>query len=45
VHHPGAAAKPFMRPAFDSKKGEAIDIIKDECKAIILDGFKEVFKQ
>jgi HK97 gp10 family phage protein len=44
VHHPGAVAKPFMRPAFDSKKDEAIGIIKDECKKIILDGFKSVFK-
>jgi HK97 gp10 family phage protein len=44
VQHPGAVAKPFMRPAFDSKKDEAIDIIKDECKKIILDGFKSVFK-
>jgi HK97 gp10 family phage protein len=44
VQHPGATAKPFMRPAFDSKKDEAIGIIKDECKAIILDGFKSVFK-
>ena len=43
VHHPGAAAHPFMRPAFDSKKDEAIDIIKNECKDIILDGFKSVF--
>jgi HK97 gp10 family phage protein len=45
VHHPGAAAKPFMRPAFDSKKDEAIGIIKAECKAIIEDEFKSVFKQ
>ena len=44
VHHPGAAAKPFMRPAYDTKKDEAIGIIKDECKAIILDEFKSVFK-
>jgi len=44
VHHPGIAPQPFMRPAFDSKKDEAIGIIKDECKAIILDGFKSVFK-
>jgi HK97 gp10 family phage protein len=44
VHHPGAAAKPFMRPAYDAKKDEAIGIIKDECKAIILDAFKSVFK-
>jgi HK97 gp10 family phage protein len=44
VQHPGAVAKPFMRPAFDSKKEEAINIIKAECKNIILDGFKSVFK-
>ena len=44
VQHPGAAAKPFMRPAFDAEKDEAISIIKDECKNIILDGFKSVFK-
>jgi len=43
VHHPGAAAKPFMRPAFDSKKDEAIGIIKAECTAIIADAFKSVF--
>ncbi|MVN78923.1 hypothetical protein GO988_21550 [Hymenobacter sp. HMF4947] len=44
VHHPGAAAKPFMRPAFDSKKDEAIGIIKDECRIIIESEFKSVFK-
>lgn len=44
VQHPGAAAKPFMRPAYDAKKDEAVGIIKDECKAIILDEFKSVFK-
>lgn len=44
VHHPGAAPHPFMRPAFDSKKDEAIGIIEDECKAIVVDGFKSVFK-
>lgn len=44
VQHPGAAAKPFMRPAFDSKKDEAIGIIKAECKSIIEDAFKSVFK-
>jgi HK97 gp10 family phage protein len=44
VNHPGAAAHPFMRPAYDAKKDEAIGIIKDECKAIILDEFKAVFK-
>ncbi|MGI4862425.1 MAG: HK97-gp10 family putative phage morphogenesis protein [Janthinobacterium lividum] len=44
VHHPGAAAKPFMRPAADAKLPESIGIIKDECKKIILDEFKSVFK-
>ncbi|WP_233635643.1 HK97-gp10 family putative phage morphogenesis protein [Hymenobacter setariae] len=44
VQHPGAVAKPFMRPAFDSKKDEAIGIIKAECKNIIEDAFKSVFK-
>jgi len=44
VHHPGAVAKPFMRPAFDSEKEVAIDIIKDECKTIINNEFKSVFK-
>ncbi|MDO7888285.1 HK97-gp10 family putative phage morphogenesis protein [Hymenobacter cheonanensis] len=42
VHHPGAAAKPFMRPAFDSKKDEAIGIIKDECRIIIESEFKSI---
>jgi HK97 gp10 family phage protein len=44
VQHPGTAARPFMRPAFDTKKDEAIDIIKAECKTIILNEFKTVFK-
>lgn len=44
VHHPGAAAKPFMRPAADQKLPEAVEIIKDECIAIIRDTFKSVFK-
>lgn len=44
VEHPGMAAQPFMRPAYDAKKDEAIGIVKDECKAIILDEFKSVFK-
>lgn len=29
VSHPGMAAEPFLRPAFDSKKGEAIDKVGD----------------
>lgn len=45
VQHPGAAAKPFMRPAADQKLPESVEIIKDECKKIVLDGFKSIFKQ
>lgn len=44
VHHPGAVAHPFMRPAADQKMPEAIEIIESECKAIVLDSFKSVFK-
>jgi len=44
VHHPGATAKPYMRPAFDNKKDEAIGIIKDECRLIIEGELKSVFK-
>jgi HK97 gp10 family phage protein len=44
VNHPGAAPRPFMRPAYDAKKDEAVGIIKDECRTIILDEFKAVFK-
>lgn len=29
VDHPGATAKPFMRPAIDSKSTEAIDAVKE----------------
>jgi HK97 gp10 family phage protein len=28
VQHPGAAARPFMRPAFDTKKREAVEVIR-----------------
>lgn len=42
VNHPGAAAHPYMRPAFDSKKDEAIGIIKDECRIIIESEFKSI---
>lgn len=44
-HNTGAMpALPFMRPAFDQRKDEAIGIIKNECKAIILSEFKSVYK-
>ena len=27
IHHPGARKKPFLRPAFNSQKGRALEII------------------
>ncbi|HRJ40834.1 MAG TPA: HK97 gp10 family phage protein [Caldilineaceae bacterium] len=30
VRHPGARAQPYMRPAFDTKRGEALNIIERE---------------
>lgn len=33
VHHPGARPKPFMRPAFDSKAGGAIDAVAAQIRA------------
>lgn len=40
VQHPGAAAKPFMRPAFDTKKREAVNVI-----ALTLRRFLERYAQ
>lgn len=33
VHHPGARPKPFMRPAFDSRAGAAIDAVAAQIRA------------
>jgi HK97 gp10 family phage protein len=44
VQHPGIAAQPFMRPAFDAEYRNSIESIKTQCAAIIADGFKSVFK-
>lgn len=44
VHHPGMAAQPFMRPAFDATHGAVVQSIKDQCAEIIASGFKSVFK-
>lgn len=44
VHHPGIAAQPFMRPAFDAEYPGAIESIKDQCREIIESEFKSVFK-
>ena len=42
VSHPGSAAQPFMRPAYDETKDEMLQSIKDQCLAIIADGFRNV---
>lgn len=34
--HPGTSPKPFMRPAFEAKQGETIDIIKTELQQQII---------
>ncbi len=44
VNHPGTAAQPFMRPAYDETKGAVVESIKAQCKEIITSGFKSVFK-
>lgn len=44
VQHPGIAAQPFMRPAFDQTNGQVVDSIKAQCAEIIATGFKSVFK-
>ena len=45
VNHPGTAAQPFMRPAYDETKGEVVESIKAQCKEIITSGFKSVFSK
>lgn len=42
VHHPGIAAQPFLRPAFDETKDAMQDSIKAQCREIIESGFKSV---
>ncbi|MGY3091085.1 hypothetical protein ACVWYF_004149 [Hymenobacter sp. UYAg731] len=44
VSHPGIAAQPFMRPAFDATNPQVVDSIKAQCKEIIVSEFKSVFK-
>jgi HK97 gp10 family phage protein len=44
VQHPGIAAQPFMRPAFDATHGAVVASIKEQCKEIIDSEFKSVFK-
>ena len=44
VNHPGIAAQPFMRPAFDETQGAVVESIKAQCKEIIVSEFKSVFK-
>jgi hypothetical protein len=42
VQHPGIAAQPFLRPAFDETNGAMVQSIKDQCATIIESGFKSV---
>ncbi|MBH8569359.1 HK97 gp10 family phage protein [Microvirga sp. STS02] len=44
VQHPGSAAQPFMRPAFDATGTGMVESIKDQCREIIESGFKSVYK-
>jgi HK97 gp10 family phage protein len=44
VNHPGIAAQPFLRPAFDATKDQVQQRIKDQCREIITSEFKAVFK-
>ena len=43
VNHPGIAAQPFLRPAFDATKNEVVQRIKDQCTEILESEFKSVF--
>ena len=36
VNHPGMAAKPFLRPAFDGEKDHAVDAVGDELRKPIM---------
>jgi HK97 gp10 family phage protein len=44
VNHPGIAAQPFLRPAFDATQGQMQQSIKDQAREIIESEFKSVFK-
>lgn len=44
VQHPGSAAQPFMRPAFDATGQAVVESIKDQCREILDSGFKSVYK-
>jgi len=38
IRHPGAAPKPFLRPAFDQKSDEALEITKQHLRDAIEKG-------
>jgi hypothetical protein len=44
VQHPGIAAQPFLRPAFDETSGQIVQSVKDQVKEILTSEFKSVFK-
>ena len=36
VKHPGMAARPFLRPAMDASKDQAVEAVKSELQAVIV---------
>lgn len=44
IHHPGARKKPFLRPAFNAKKGEALKIILSEIGTKLANRLKRELK-
>jgi HK97 gp10 family phage protein len=45
AQHPGATAKPFMRPAFDENKEKALDILVKEIAAELVKAVKRLRKR
>jgi HK97 gp10 family phage protein len=45
IHHPGAAPTPFMRPAFEARKHEALKIIETELSGEIAKAAARVAKR
>ena len=42
VNHPGIAAQPFLRPAFDETNGQMVQSVKDQAREIIESKFTSV---
>jgi len=45
IHHPGSRKKPFLRPAFNSQKGRALDIILSEIGTKLANRLKRDMKK